>query len=86
VSRAVAQVKMQPVRPFAHQDAFPRQGDAGRGGSADISDENSLPNGCALRALHILNVEYELGETLVENPRLHFERHLRTFQALLQLA
>ena len=75
---------MQPVCPFTDQNALPRQRNAGRGGYADISDENSLPNGRALRALPVLNVEHELGETLVEDSRLDFERCLRAFQAILQ--
>ena len=74
--RAIAQVQMQRVRTLAYQDALLRQRDSRRRGRADVGNEHSLPNRCALGALNILDVKYELREALVKNPWLNLKGSL----------
>ena len=84
VGSAIRQVKVQHLRPFADQNALPRQGNSRRCRRADVGNENAFPDGGALGGFYVLNVEHELGEALVENAGLHFERRLRGFEPILK--
>ena len=86
VLRTVDQVQVQAVLAFADHDAFFGQGNVWIGGVAEVRHEYALPKGCALGVLYVLHVEHDFGESLIENPRLDFKRHLRALEAVLQMA
>ena len=48
--------------------------------------KHALPDGGALRGLHVLNVKHELGKAFIENSRLHFKRRLRRLQPVFEPA
>src|SRR5260370_24222961 len=80
------EMKMQRVPPLGDQDTFAGQRYARIGGVGNVGEKHTLPNRCALGAVHVLHVEHVLGKTFVENPWLHFKRNLRAFELILKVA
>ena len=85
VARAVNQMQVEAVFAFADHDAFFGQGHAWIGGIGDVGQEDALPHGGPLRAVHVLHVEDGLGEAFVENSRTDFEGDLRAFEAIFEM-
>ena len=84
VSGAIRQVKMQGLRTFADENALTGECNSGRRGRACVGNEYSLPNGRALCAFHVLNVEHKFGEAFIKDPGLNFKRDLRVLEPVLQ--
>ena len=83
VRRTVGQVQVQPSRPFADQNSLLRLPDAWGSGCAVVGEEHALPDRRSRSSMHVLHVQHDLRKALVEHSRLHFERSLRGFQAIL---
>ncbi len=84
--RAVDQVQVQAVLTFADDDAFLGQRYFRIGGVAQVGHEDALPQGRALSALHVLHIENYFGKSFVEDAGLDFERNLRAFESIFQVA
>src|SRR5215471_3839955 len=79
-------MKVQPVGSLADHDSFLGEGDAWIGGVAEVGHEHAFTHCSALGVLHVLHVNHGFGESLIEDPRLDFERNLRTLQPVFQAA
>src|SRR6266699_2118426 len=77
-------MKMKRTLAFADQNSLLRHSDSGGCRIAGIGDEYALPDGCALRALHVVDVQHHFRKAFVENTRLNLKRHLRSLQLVLQ--
>ncbi len=66
VRGAVDQVQVQAILALGDQNAFMRQRDARIGRIGNVGQKNAFPNRGALRRVHVLHVEHELGKAFIE--------------------
>ena len=85
VAQSVAQAHDQFLRVVVDDGGRSGGGDHGIGRIADVGHEDLAPVGRARAGAHVLHVEHEVLEVLVEDARLNLVGGLRSFKRLLHL-